>query len=283
MGMRYPFAWLVALSIGCLAATVARGGEEVSFPDLGEAVPGHEGITYLDLARMVVPDLARDETGSYSGSDPVAMRHIQGPKSGGTPPQRSSFPFAGALPVKSGGKKRLLLLLDLNTVETQAEGYAALALYDLAGKPALLDVANVASDMQTYFRSPARIAAGTGDDAVATMSMHANSSQAYVTTQLILLHDDRLEPIDTIFTFDNQGCGWRQSQQLDLAATPGTPFGPIVATVTEERSLTGDDCGEEPPPAFNRTITVTYRWNGARYEPDSDAFDKLAADNEKRF
>jgi len=278
--MRVPFIWLAAFSIACPVS--ASNAEEVVFPDLGEPVPGHDGVTYLDLARMVVPDLAPDEVGGHSGSAPVPMRHVSGTDAG-DPPQRSAIPFVGALQVRSGGKARLLLMLDLNAAEGQAEGYAALALYDLTGGPKLLDVANVAADRETYFRNPAVVAAGTADDAVATMSMHANSSQAYVTTELILVRHDRLEPIDTIYTFGDQGCGWRHDQEPVFETGPGSPFADIVARVEDTMALTGETCGEAPPRPSSRVFTVTYRWDGSRYRADSDAFARLAEENEKRF
>src|SRR4029077_16525347 len=102
--------------------------------------------TYLDLARMVIPDLTGDENGFYRGGLPIEMRHIEGPDSGGSPPDTTGFSGAGALAIKAGGKDRLAMLFDLGDSPDSAEGYAVLALYDITGKPTLLDAVNVAVD-----------------------------------------------------------------------------------------------------------------------------------------
>jgi hypothetical protein len=268
----------LAVLVGVLASGPAAAGEGVAFPDLGQTVPGHAGLTYLDLARMVVPDLAATGTGSA----PVAMRHIEGEDAGDSPPQTSDIPLTAALDVMVGGKPRLLLLMDIKSAEG-AQGYAPLALFDLAGQPKLLDVVNVASDRDTYFRDPARFAIADGDDVVETVSMHFNSNQSYAITELILLRGDRFEEIDSIPTLDDRDCGWEHTQQIGFEPRGATPYADIVATVTDALSPTGEACDTPPPPPFSRTVGVTYRWSGSRYETDSDAFARLAEENEKRF
>ncbi len=66
----------------------------------------------------------------------------------------------------------------------------------------------------------------------------------------------------------------------------GGPLVDIHATVRETTAATDEDCGDDtvPEPA-ERTISVTYRWDAARsrYLPDSDAFERLARENEQRF
>ncbi|TIV79439.1 MAG: hypothetical protein E5V93_09255, partial [Mesorhizobium sp.] len=52
--------------------TVARA-QAVSFPELSSATPGHQDVTYLDLAKMIVPDLAAGDDGFYKGSGPIEM------------------------------------------------------------------------------------------------------------------------------------------------------------------------------------------------------------------
>ncbi len=138
----------------------AAGAQGVSFPELGSALPGHKDVTYLDLARMVIPDLIADSDGFYKGGLPIEMRHIEGPDSGGSPPATSSLPNAAVLDIKAGGKDRLTMLFDLGDSPDSAEGYAVLALYDTTAKPTLLDAVNVAVDRSTYFRDPGKLPVG---------------------------------------------------------------------------------------------------------------------------
>ncbi|MDX8494374.1 hypothetical protein RFN29_22665 [Mesorhizobium sp. VK22B] len=275
---------LACLLLPCLWA--AADAQAVSFPELNRAIPGHQDVTYLDLAKMVVPDLAAGDDGFYKGSAPIEMRHIIGGDEGGSPPESINLPNAAVLPVKAGGKDRLTMLFDLGQAQDSAEGFAVLALYDLAGKPRLLDATNVATDRNSYFRDPGKLALGPGDDALITMSMHFNSNQGYVSTMLILVRDDRFEPIDRINTFDENVCAYKRTQDLTFQ-TQGDekPHAAIKATVTDATAPSGESCEEAAPQAASHDISVTYHWDASksRYVADSDAFEKLSAENEKRF
>lgn len=165
-------------------------------------------------------------------------------------------------------------------------GLAILALFDVSGEPRLLDAANVASGDGTSFLDPARLPAGIGDDLLAIQSTHWNSSQGYTTVPLVLVRNDRLELVDSIFAFDENLCAFERTQRPELRHEAGEPFSDIVASVTEETTPSGEDCGNDAvPEAGTRTITVRYQWDAGaqRYIPDSDAFDVLARESEGRF
>ena len=277
------------LVLACLLLPWLWGAAEaqaVSFPELSSAVPGHRDVTYLDLARMVVPDLVAGDDGFYKGSAPIEVRHILGGDEGGSPPETISLPNAAVLPVKAGGKDRLAMLFDLGQSQDSAEGFAVLALYDLSGKPKLVDAVNVGTDQSSYFRDPGKLSLGPGDDALITMSTHFNSNQGYVSTVLILVRNDRFEPIGRIDTFDENVCAFRRTQDLAFKTIDGDqPYAAIEVTVTDATAPSGESCDEAKPKAASRDISVTYQWDKSksRYEKDSDAFEKLSAENAKRF
>ncbi|RUU02808.1 hypothetical protein EOD23_19205 [Mesorhizobium sp. USDA-HM6] len=268
----------------CLWATVRA--QAVSFPELNSPVPGHQDITYLDLAKMVIPDLAASDDGFYKGSAPIEMRHIIGDDAGGSPPETINLPNAAVLAIKAGGKDRLTMLFDLGDSADSAEGFAVLALYDVTGKPKLLDAVNVAVDRSTYFRDPDKVSIAAGDDAIVTMSTHFNSNQGYVGTLLIMARDDRFELVDAIYTLDENDCAYRRTQTLAFQASgDGKPYAPIKVTVTDATVPSDESCAAAPPEASSNDISVTYRWDAkaSHYVKDSDAFEKLSAENEKRF
>ena len=264
----------------------AAAAQTVSFPEFGSAIPGHNDVTYLDLARMVIPDLSGDGGGFYKGGLPIEMRHIESPDGGGSPPETSGLSNAGVLPVKAGGKDRLAMLYDLGDSPDSAEGYAVLALYDVTAKPKLLDAVNVAVDRSTYFREPGKLSVGAGDDVLITMSTHFNSSQGYVITPLIMVRDDKFELVDMIYTFDENLCAYRRTQDVAFQTIPdGQPYAAIKVTVTDATAPSDESCEEQPPEAQSHAISVTYHWDKktSRYVKDSDALDKLAGENAKRF
>lgn len=280
---------LSRLMLACLLLpsiwTVARA-QAVGFPEPGSTIPGHQDVTYFDLAKMIVPDLQAGDDGFYKGSAPIEMRDILGGNDGGSPPETINLPNAAVLAIKAGDKERLTMLLDLGHAQDSAEGFAVLALYDLTGKPKLLDAVNVGTDQSTYFRDPGKLAIGPGDDALITMSTHFNSNQGYVGTILILVHNDRFEPIDQINTFDENVCAYKRTQDLSFQ-TRGSekPYSAIRVTVTDATKASGESCEEPAPKAVSHDISVTYHWNKktSRYAADSDAFKRLSAENEKRF
>lgn len=272
--MLLPFLW------------TAAGAQAVSFPDLGSPLPGRGDVAYLDLAKLIIPSLATDGNGFYKGGPPIEMRHIEGPDSGGSPPETTSLPNAAVLPIKAGGKDRLAILFDLGDSPDSAEGYAVLALYDVTARPKLLDAANVAVDRSTYFREPNKLPIGAGDDMLITMSTHFNSSQGYVITPLIMVRDDKFELIDMIYTFDERLCAYSRKQDMAFQTiADGQPYAAIKVTVTDSTVPSDESCDDAPPDAASHDISVTYHWDKktSRYLKDSDAFEKLAAENEKRF
>jgi hypothetical protein len=250
--------------------------QTASFPELSSAVPGHPDVTYLDLANMVVPVLA--------GTSPIKIRPISGEADDEAPPSTGDLSSAAVLDIKAGGKERLAMLFDLGQASDSAEGFALLALYDLAGKPKLLDAVNVATDRITFFREPARLSIGAGDDAIVITSTHFNSSQGYVSTLLLMVRDDRFKLVDTINTFDENYC-YRRTQDLAFKTlADGRLYAAIKATVTDA-TVPGEGCEDEQPKASSRKISVTYRWSkkGSRHVPNSKAFERLSAENAKRF
>ncbi len=70
---RLILAWLLLPSIWTAAQAQA-----VTFPELNSTVPGHQDVTYFDLAKMIVPDLKSGDDGFYTGDAPIEMRHILG-------------------------------------------------------------------------------------------------------------------------------------------------------------------------------------------------------------
>lgn len=264
----------------------AASAQAVSFPELGSALPGRTDVTYLDLARMVIPDLAADKDGFYKGGLPIKMRHIEGPDSGGSPPEISGIFNAGVLAIKAEGKDRLTMLFDLGDSPDSAEGYAVLALYDITAKPKLLDAVNVALDRGTYFRDPGKLAVGADDDVLITMSAHFNSSQNYVITPLIMVRGDKFDLIDMIYTFDENLCAYSRKQDVAFQTiADGQPYAAIQVTVTDATVLNGESCDDTPPKPDSRAISVTYRWDKktSHYAKDSDALNNLAGENAKRF
>lgn len=269
-----------------LMQVAAAHADDVASVSLSDEVPGISGVTYLDLVRQVVPDIAA-KGNSYEGRELVPIRHIDGDDTQDTPPLTVEVAGAQALPIQSDGNDRLLLMIDLGQAEDSIQSFTVLALYGMVGIPSLLDVVDVGYDRLTSFREPATLALGEGRYAVVTASEHFNAGQDYVTSALILLRNDRLELIDTVFTFSDAGACFVRGQvpAFRPGDRGGRAYSDIEATVTETTTRTDTDCSDDTPTAGSRSIAVTYRWDEAssRFVASSDALERLAAENEERF
>jgi len=272
--------WLSSLALACrvLVADGPARADGIAAAGLDDVVPGHDDTTYLDLARLIVPDLARGD-GGYFGGAAVAVRGIEGFGWSGGGTDRTGPVSLTVLDFRSAGKDRLAAVFELTPDEE-----AVLALYDLSGTPRLLDAADIALDRFTGFAGPGRLATGPGDDVLIVDSTHFNSNQGYAATTLLAVDDDRIEPVDTIYTLDERDCGYQRTQRLSFSAAPEAGgHGPIMVEIVDSVEAVDEQCDRPPPEPFSRTVSVAYRWNGTRYEPDSDAFGKLAEENAKRF
>ena len=277
---------LLPVLVLALSATAARAAD-VAHHELADPVPGAESITYLDMARLVLPDLELRD-GAYRGGEVVAMRHVDGTDFAAVPQGEFTVRGVAALPVRADGRDRMVLLLDLGDSVYSAEGFVVLALYEPGVPPVLLDAVQIGFDRSTHFRDPASIALNAGSDLVLTASTHFNSGQGYATSAMILVREGRFELVDTVSTFDDRGCGFERRQMPDfsIVSANGRTYGDIAVAVVETTSHTGEDCGgRDLPPAGTRTIAVTYRWDDARsrFVPDSDALEVLARENASRF
>jgi hypothetical protein len=239
---------LLALMLAMAASGAARA-EDASWVDPADPVPGVRDQTYLDLVRLFVTDIAETDDG-YAGHEVIGMRHVDGDETAGLAPDTVTIARISALPVQSDGKDRLLLLVDFGPREDGAESYTVLALFSLSDKPELLDEAAVGYDRFTGFHEPARLSLGEGKNLVITQSSHFNSNQNYEATPLILLRNDHLQLVDTVFTFDDRSCSYTRDQvaQFGIGDRDTRAYPDIVATVTEVTTSSGDDCGDEQPP-----------------------------------
>jgi hypothetical protein len=266
-----------------LAGAPAIAGEVRSAgPD--EALSGTSDGSYIDLVRLVVPDIALKD-GLYKGGMPIEMRHV-----GGDPaerPEETTLRDLSALDVNSDGKPRLALLFDLGETPGAVESFTVLALYDVSAEPKLLDAVAVGFDRFTGLYEQGRMPVSARNDVILTASTHFNSSQGYRITAMILARGDRFELVHSLFTLDEKGCGYERRQVPAYDARPGAAlFADIEVAVSDVIALTGGDCGDEPAPEpLSRVVRMIYRWHMSekKYVPDGDALEKLEAENMERL
>lgn len=277
---RYPPVALASLAaILVFALPLAAKAEE---PQTEQVFLASADVHWIDYIRLFARG-TRKADGAWRADGLIAMRHIGGADQINEAPKDFALDLVNAVRVMSGGKERLALLLDLGGAMESAEGFAVLALIDPAKRPRLLDIANVAYDRDTGFAQPAMLRIGDSDILLA-VSRHNNSSQGYRTSAMIDLRGDRLTLIDTIFTFDDVGCGIERRQKPTFAIAGARA---VRVSVTEAARRVGARCAgdKKPARAGTRTVGVTYRLDSksGRFQADSDALRKFAEESESRF
>ncbi|MBX3529510.1 MAG: hypothetical protein KF849_02815 [Rhizobiaceae bacterium] len=275
---------LIRLLAALLVLSAPARAADIAYPETADAVPGAPGTAWLDLVRQVFPDY-----GDAGGAKMMPLRHIGGADYATEPVTAYGRASLSVVAIRIDGKPRHALMIDPEETADSVEPLAVLALFDDAPAPKLLDAAQVAFDRLVFFEEPASLALSDGDDLIITGSGHFNAGQGYGMQALILPRGDRLELVDLVWTFDETGCGysWTQIPSFTAGDRGDRRYADIVATIAE--TVSHDDTqqcdGLERPAEMQRSITVTYRWDDAaqHFKADSDAFDRLAAENEQRF
>jgi hypothetical protein len=256
----------------------------------GDRVPGHLGVTYLELVGQAVPGLALNrKDGQVEGHLARHIRHIAGSEFEGDPPDPLVLGYIQDRRIQVGGKPRLLILADLGLDPDRAQGTALLLLFDVAPKPRLLDAADVSIDKETEISDAAgKLSLAPGDDAIVTYSEHNDADLTMGGYVLISPIGDRLKMIGIAHVVSARLCGWTSTQSAHVASTPDPPRPRprVDAIVRMKIERTGEDCGDQPTPKPSvRAFSARYRWNAAsgRYETEFSQFKALDALNEKGF
>lgn len=273
-----------ALAFGCLiwlCASPARPS------DLDEPVPGHPGLVYLDLIRLVVIDLGPLGKDGAVGRKVVPFAHIDGEDAKIEPPDPINLQSVEAMAIP-GDESRIITLADLGSSEGQVGDAELLALFALSPAPKLLDVVEVGTDSFTGFSDAKGGMLASRTPLILIYSTHGNSNQSYLSTKMMFVRGDRLQLIDGIFTFSDEYCSYARKQEPSFATLPGPgPYRAVRVVVRETVAATGAQCNDEKkaPRPHASVYQATYRWDAQRerFATQSKELDRLAAEGAKRF
>jgi hypothetical protein len=158
---------------------------------------------------MVAPGIdARGASDDAAADRIVPYRHIEGAQSKTTPAGPLAIKMLRSLQVRAGGRQRLALMADLGQSDDDVAEFTLLALFDLSGKPKLLDVVEVGTDRLTGLADRPVRPLGRGADLLVVESEHFGGGTGYLGTELILARNGRFSLIAAIATFNTSGCGY---------------------------------------------------------------------------
>jgi hypothetical protein len=276
---------MACLTVACLLSWVDAGWAGLVAPS--DAIAGHGGLTYFDLMRMVVTDLAPQSADAEATAHQIVdYRHIEGKDSKTEPQGAVAIKYLEPLEIHTDGKARLVLMADLGPSDEAVAEFVLLALFDIGGRPKLLDVVEVGTDRLTGFADKPLLPLGHGSDLIRVSSDRFNSNEDFVNTELIFVRHNRFRLVDAVYTFNVRTCTYRLTEWPAVRTLPdrGRRYRRIVLTLPEKVELLDNDCGDEQAPRpFERTFGATYRWNAQRrtFVTASGNLEKLAKENDK--
>jgi hypothetical protein len=254
--------------------------------DLGDAVPGHAGVTYLDLMKLVATDLGPLGKDGAVGHKVVPFTHIDGEDARGDPPETITLAAVDALTIP-GDQSRIVLLADLGPSEGFVADAVLLALFALAPAPKLLDVVEVGTDRFTGFADAKGAMLAPGVPLILVYNSHSNSDQSYLSTKMMFVRGDRFQLMGDVFTLGERACGYEHTQEPSFATLPGPgPYRALHVSVLERVAVTGEECGDQKAPRPRvATCQAIYRWDArrGRFMTRSKELDRLADKNRKAF
>jgi hypothetical protein len=269
-----------------LCAPVCTSGALAAAVGIEASVAGHPGLTYFDLMKLIVVDLAPGGKDGAVGHRLIPFEHIDGKAAKGDPPDTIFLQFVETATIP-GDPSRIMLLADLGPSEGQVADSVLLGLFALGPMAKLIDVVEVGTDRFTSFSDVKVGLLAPRTPLILVSSTHSNSNQSYVSTKMLFIRRDRFQLIDGIFTFGERGCAYDSTQEPSFTMFRGSPpYSAVHVSVRERVTLTSADCGDEKAPQPHvATYQANYRWEarGQRFVTQSKQLDRLAAEDQKRF
>ena len=279
--------WGLLTAVLAALGHAAPAGAAVLKPT--DHVPGHPGLTYADLIRQAVPDLAQnDADGQPEGHLAKTPRHIAGADYQGDPPDSVTVGSVEDQRIRIGGQQRIVLLVDLGPKPDRVEGLALLMLFTDEAHPKLLDDADVGIDKDSALAERAVLPLGPGDDALVTYSEHDDADLTMGGYVLISPIGDRLRMIQMFGVTSINACGWSDIEGVKFSTSPdpGRAYRKIEAQVSSRFRRTDPSCGaSDVPKAHSIVLSAAYRWNAAahRFETNSNIAARWKAYNDQVF
>lgn len=266
------FRYLVVLA-AFIAAPDYASAAGPRFVNLGDRVRPESAVTYLDLARQIVPDLHSDGTG-MDNSKLDDIRHIGGPDTAATI-STIRLSLIQRLDLPETQAEQALILFDFGPAEDAPQSVTILGLYDLSGTTHLLDMIDVGTDLQTSFAAPYLVSLSSKVVVASTHSWHLNSGEEFADVSLTGIWDGRLHGLDTISVRNWEWCHTFERHSLTLTKGEGVWLDAFMDVSHKEEG----SCGENDSGGHveHKRYHVRYNWDSRSQMlvPSSNVFKAL--------
>ena len=278
----------------CKGATLSSGNVRIQQSrDLTTPVQKGSKATYVDLLRMLFPDLKVDRglPGQASAHTTIPIKHIAEEEEGTVFEGDFEIKDVELRPILNQGRVLFLTLIDLTAENaneaTPYEGEAAVLALFSAEPMKLLDALDIKTDKftdlwgkQPIFHLDSR------NDYCVIHNTHWNAGESYDDYTAMSIDEGKFTVITSLFTLNTQACGWKETQTPLFRALP-TPTGKypkLLVTVKVMREVNSEQCARRAR-GYTRYYRAIYHWNAmkARYEGDSRQLERLDKFNKDRM
>jgi len=269
---------LAAGALALLASFAGAGAAEI-----GDPAPGLAGVTYFDLVKLLIPDLAPDGRGGASGSLLLPRRSLDMPGAKSQNPVIAAPRAISPLDLPASGRQ-LAFVVELAPAQGADDTSAILELVDVQREIRLLDAVQLNDETS----NPPKIAV-LGELAeraplLALTSERTAAGGRIATTELAFVRDGRFAPLGGFSTLSESGCGFRRSQSAEIRPT-GTPS-PYRAVEVRivNRVAAAEGCRDKPKlRPGEKSYATTFVWSRAaqRFQPSNSDLVLLERDNRR--
>ena len=275
-------------------ATLSSGNVRIQQSrDLTNPVQKGSKATYVDLLRMLFPDLKVDRTvpGQATAHTTIPIKHIGEEEEGTVFAGDFEIKDVELRPILNQGRVLFLTLIDLTAENaneaTPYEGEAAVLALFSAEPMKLLDALDVKTDKFTDFWGKQPILhLDTRNDYFVIHNTHWNAGESYNDYTILSIDEGKFTVITSLFCLDTQGSGWKETQTPVFRAQriPNGKYPNLLVTIRLTKEVSSEDCARRTR-GYTRYYRAVYHWNAtkARYEGDSRQLERLDKFNRERL
>ena len=267
-------AFALVLLTGPVAATAAQ---------LDEAAPGLTGVTYFDLVKLLIPDLAPDGRGGASGSLPLPRRTLEA-AAARSPNPVIATPRAITPLELPPADKMVAFVLELAPAQGPEDASDVLVLVDSQRELRLLDAIEL--NDETTAAPKIAVSGDLGERAplLEFTSERAIAGGRLATTALAFVHDGHFTLLAQFTALNEAGCGFRRAQTAEVKTVgAANPYRSAQVRVVD-RVAAAEGCKDKPKlRPGEKTYATTWEWSRAaqRFQPSNSDMTLLERDNKR--
>jgi hypothetical protein len=248
--------------------TVSGQSKLEMIDDFSIPVKENPNATYSDLINLVFPKTGENRIKS------IPLNNIFGDYRGRVFEGNLRIGYARAARVKINGREHLLLLINVDGDENGEmflwQEMNVLALFDVRGKPKLIDAVDVQGDrLAFFFEQQPILNISPETDAFLIANHHFNAGESFMNLTLVGVVENRLKivlgDIPTLKAEFPCGLNYERSASLTIVPNSGKNYRHITVDLKYVRNTDGEEC-ERKVRGYTKYTRYRYAWNAKRGE-----------------